>query len=77
MRLMKFNSRAEYVPGKEMTVADALSRNPLKHSDVPDKEVDVLAHVNLVISSAPATDERLEEIRRATAEDSQMKESVK
>ena len=28
MRLMKFNVKAEYIPGKQMVVTEALSRNP-------------------------------------------------
>lgn len=48
IRLMKFNPIAEYVPGKHLVVADALSRHP--RADIPpgDLEAEVKAYVDSV-----------------------------
>ena len=58
IRLMRFNPRAEHVPGKQMVVADTLSRNPVN----PDTGEDVQAFVDLVESTRPATDNQLERV---------------
>ena len=62
IRLMRFNPRAEHVPGKQMIVADTLSRNPLKLEEEPDTGEDVQAFVHLVESARPATDNQLERV---------------
>ena len=59
MRLMRFNPLAEYVPGKLMVVAVALSRSPLKFEEEPDTVEDVQAFVDLVEYTRPATDNQL------------------
>ena len=57
MRLMLFNPQAEHVPGKQMVVADTLSRSPRKLEQEPDTEEDVQAFVDLVESTRPATND--------------------
>lgn len=73
MRLMKFNPHAMYSPGKDLVVADTLSRCPLSHEsqedDLKDVHEDIEAHVDFVQSSWPATDARLAEIRQETSHD--------
>ncbi|XP_038058795.1 uncharacterized protein K02A2.6-like [Patiria miniata] len=71
MRLMKYHCTAEYVPGKLLTVADTLSRAPLKSSvterdNLPDE---VEAHVHMVTSHWPVSQGKLDEIKRETALD--------
>ena len=47
MRLMRFNPKAEYLPGKELVLADTLSRNPLSNPpETSDTEEDVKAYVD-------------------------------
>ena len=63
MHLMLFNPRAEHVPGKQMVVADTLSRSPCKLEQEPDTVENVQAFVELVESTRPATDDQLKRIR--------------
>ncbi len=51
MRLMRFNARAEYAPGKTLVIADALSRSPVLDRD-SNTETDVV-YVNAVTLSWP------------------------
>ena len=65
MRLMLFNMKATFSPGKKLIVADALSRSPQQEKDNKQKQQlinDVEAHIDLVKSTWPATDKRLKEI---------------
>ena len=63
MRLMRFNPRAEHVPGKQMVVADTLSRSPCKLEKEPDTVENVQAFVELVESTRPASVDQLKRIR--------------
>ena len=68
IRMMRFNVTAEYVKGRDMVVADALSRMPLASQlSTTDKEVN--AHVNAVRFCQPASDRKLDDIRPHTSED--------
>ena len=69
MRLMKFNVEAVHVPGKQLIVADTLSRNPLRECGESDTEHKVKAYVQGVISTRPITADRLDNIREATSQD--------
>ena len=75
MRLMRFNVTAEYVPGKEMVVADALSREPSSEDESGNS--DNITHqvefqVDEMKATWPASDRKLEELRQATREDIQL-----
>ena len=72
MRLMRFNPQAEHVPGKQMVVADTLSRIPCKLEQEPDTVEDVKAFIDLVESTRPATSDQLKRIREASAKDVQL-----
>ena len=67
MRLMRFNPQAEHVPGKQMVVADTLSRSPCKLGQEPNTVEDVQAFVDLVESTRPATSDQLKRTREASA----------
>ena len=73
MRLMRFNPLAEHVPGRQMIVADTLSRNPLKFGEEPDTVQDVQAFVDLIEYTRPATDNQMERIKEAGARDASSK----
>ena len=57
-----------YAPGKDMVVADALSRSPLNRESGNHLQQDVQDHVNEITSSWPATDSKLSQIRKETVE---------
>jgi hypothetical protein len=72
IRLMRFNPCAIYTPGKFLVIADTLSRSPLstEHEDaVIVLEEDVTAHINMIRTSWPASDRRLEEIACESSKD--------
>ena len=70
MRLMRFNAIVRHVPGKDLVIADTLSRKPLPHtSDDEVKEDQVAEYVEAVESLWPASDSGLGKIRTATAQD--------
>ena len=73
MRMMRFKPKAEHVPGKELVVADTLSRNPLVNvTEASDSEEDVKAYVDAAMMSQPASLEKLEQIKQATLSDPQL-----
>ena len=71
MRLLRFTYTISHILGKELTVADALSRAPTSVPTTADiqfnKEVDV--YVNLVLESFPATEKQLKRIQEAQTGD--------
>ena len=68
MRMMRFRAKAEHVPGKQLVVADTLSRNPLSiPSEKFDTEEDVRAYVDAAEMVRPAS-----RIKQATSSDPQL-----
>ena len=74
MRLMRFNARAEHIPGKDIVVADTLSKKPMKVDGNTQKvmgtEEDVQAYVDSVIQSKANTKNL--ELKQAIQADSEM-----
>ena len=71
MRMMRFNPQVRYVPGKQLALADALSRFPLPHTQEDEKKVDeVIEFIESVEVSWPASPDCLQNIRSNTAKDS-------
>ena len=70
IRMMRFNAKVKHVPGKELVIADALSRSPIRH-DRSDEELDqdVSAHIAAVVGTWNISVNKLCTIKRATAED--------
>ena len=79
MRLLRFTYTISHIPGKELTVADALSRAPVSDPTSAytqfNKEVDV--YVNLVLESFPATEKQLKRIQEAQTEDAVCSQVIK
>ena len=63
IRLMRYDYNIVHVPGKELIIADALSRAPRVSTDGGDLEQEVDAYVNLILETLPATERRLQEIK--------------
>lgn len=64
IRLMRFEYRIEYIPGKEQTVADCLSRAPVTflNEDISLSK-DIERQVNLLVKRSPITDPYLLKIK--------------
>ncbi|GFS12098.1 Pol polyprotein [Elysia marginata] len=70
MRLMRFRVTATYFPGKNMVVADTLSRCPRKLLEEDDElQQNVKAFVEETVSAWPVSDKKLEQIKQLTQED--------
>ena len=68
LRLQKYDVHIAYKPGKEIPVADALSRKPLaQRSD--DLQECIEMQVHTVIRSLPVSDEKLKKIKSFIQDD--------
>lgn len=68
LHLQKYDIDVKYRPGKELLIADALSRNYIKsNDDIKEKEIE--AQVGMIIESIPVKSCRLEEIKKETEND--------
>lgn len=74
MRLMRFDVVAEHVPGKQLAVADALSRHPLEGDHTLQTDDQVRAFVNTVVASKPIKPPKMEEIRTETQTDAELRQ---
>ena len=66
MRMMRFSYHIVFTAGKNLATADALSRAPTSQPgrEEEKKEDETRAYVRSVVECLPATDQRLEEVRR-------------
>ena len=78
MRMMRYNGTAEYAPGKTLTIADALSRSPLKNKESGGvTEIDEIYLLeDITRESWAISDSKLEELEQATAADLEMCEVI-
>lgn len=70
LRLQRYSLKVTYRPGKELHIADALSRAFLneKNEELLEKELEV----NMITHHLPMSEEKLHKFRAATAEDPEM-----
>ena len=68
LRLQKYNVHITYKPGKDIPVADALSRKPLSQQN-DDLQETIEMQVHTVMRNLPVSDTKLEKIKSATQED--------
>ena len=71
MQVIRFNFTISHVPGKELTIADTLSRAPVSISSAADQSLqsEMTAYVNFVVENIPATEKRLQEIKEHQEKD--------
>ena len=69
LRLQKYDFILLYKPGKEMYIADTLSRAYTTDTTVDNMETELADAVHLVVSNVPASDKWMREIREATGTD--------
>ena len=69
MRMMRNQYSITHVPGKHLAIADTLSRAPVSAPNTTDETLQHEAEifVDLVMEHLPATEQRLEEMKRAQA----------
>ena len=73
LRMQKYDYALEYKPGKELVLPDMLSRAPVSPTVDDNMEEEIALHVHLIRRTLPVTESKLEEIKRATAEDQSMR----
>ena len=68
---MRFQFTIGHVPGKKLTIADALSRAPVSKASAADEllQREATAYVDFVVEHLPATEQRLQEIREFQQKD--------
>ena len=77
LRLQKYDVTINYLPGKYMYVADALSRAFLPDGPVPDEmNDDVTKMIHSLVENLPMTVEKLEELKSATVEDEVLQQLI-
>lgn len=76
MHLMQFDVVAEHVRGKQLAVADTLSRHPLDGDHKPDTEDQVRVYVNTAVASKPFKSPKMEDICRATQHDAVLQKVI-
>ena len=69
LRLSRYNYTIVHVPGKILNTADALSRDPLPRQETNDEEQDFESLIIADIQYLPATQRKLDEIRKEQQSD--------
>lgn len=75
IRLMRFNAQVVHVPGKEIVIAGALSRNPVPYTDTDTPEA-VAAYVEGVELHWPIAPSRLEKLCSTTVHDPELQQVI-
>ena len=71
LRLQHYYLNVKYVPGKQMFIADALSRAHLEtihiNQWIPDAEIEIQVH--LLVANLPISEKKMKEFQEATTAD--------
>lgn len=76
---MRFNPVVSHKPGKELVIADALSRNPIPYTPSPQdlkQEDEIRTYVEAVLKYLPVTNNRLEKLHSAMTHDDEMQDII-
>ena len=77
LRVQKYDKKLIYVPGKQLVIADTLSRAYSKKNNLSSTEEDVEVHVCAVKQLIPVSEERWKQIARETALDNTLTEVIR
>ncbi|XP_011859821.1 PREDICTED: uncharacterized protein K02A2.6-like [Vollenhovia emeryi] len=71
IRLMRYNYVVRWIPGKQLVLADALSRNPRPSSQKEGGDIDIenSRYVRMIVKHMPATDDVMSRLRLEQASD--------
>ncbi|GBM86637.1 hypothetical protein AVEN_71838-1 [Araneus ventricosus] len=69
LKMMRYTYQVQYIPGKDLVIAYALSRSPIEGREDEELSEEITAYIEMVIATLPATDEGLSEIWQAQQED--------
>ena len=76
IRLMRYNGIAQFAPGKTLVLADLLSRKPIESNNDKDLENEVQFYAHAIMSSIPASKEKMQTIREESRKDSLISQSI-
>ncbi|UYV83522.1 K02A2.6-like [Cordylochernes scorpioides] len=74
LRMMRYSYSIHHTPGKDIVVADALSRSPIKISHEKDLENEICSFVQQITSCPPFKDENMKEIWQYQNEEKECRE---
>ncbi|UYV61221.1 K02A2.6-like, partial [Cordylochernes scorpioides] len=74
LRMMRYSYSIHHTPGKDIVVADALSRSPIKISHEKDLENEICSFVQQITSCPPFKDENMKEIWQYQNEERECRE---
>ena len=69
LRLLKYQFTISHVPGKNLVLADTLSRAPLEAEQSSNMQEEIDLYVDTILAKLPASDKRLQEIRLKQEDD--------
>ena len=76
IRLQRYNVTVHYKPGKSIPVTNTLSRNGARDGSAPD-DLGLDVYVDAILKQMPVSHEKLEQIRNASKDDSELQELQK
>ena len=77
MKFMRFKVKAKYVPRKQLTIADTLSRSILPHDSIHNTQEEFQGYVDAIVEAKPASPQRLAQLATATNEDEKLQMAMK
>ncbi|UYV60281.1 K02A2.6-like [Cordylochernes scorpioides] len=77
LRIMRYSYKIVHTPGKNLIVADALSRSPRMKVGTQELEEELCAYVQQVVSFMPISDVRVKEIKESQDKDQVIQNIIK
>ncbi|UYV69541.1 K02A2.6-like [Cordylochernes scorpioides] len=77
LRIMRYSYKMVHTPGKNLIVADALSRSPRTKVGTQELEEELCAYVQQVVSFMPISDVRVKEIKESQDKDQVIQDIIK